>query len=224
VLQNENQDSLLRIGFSRVALLFTTSATATENETGSSTAELSTDEIVYMEASLQGLELGQATLVDILYNHEGTPKFCLGIAEGGYLIVDRDTLAILEKAEGSSIYADYADAVKYFGGIGLYFIQTEDGYLDLLSNETTEQIPYIEAIDNMGIFSADTPEDGEGRLSPLSLNAFATANDLPYTSSIAQKISFGNNGGATPNSCTAVATGLILNYLDRTVDGNIVPY
>jgi hypothetical protein len=38
-----------------------------------------------------------------------------------------------------------------------------------------------------------------------------------------RRLSFGFNGDKTPNSSTAVACGLILNYLDRTVDSHILP-
>jgi hypothetical protein len=38
-----------------------------------------------------------------------------------------------------------------------------------------------------------------------------------------RRLSFGFSGGKTPDTSTAVAYGLILNYLDRTFDSNILP-
>jgi hypothetical protein len=38
-----------------------------------------------------------------------------------------------------------------------------------------------------------------------------------------RRLAFGLNGGDTPNTSMAVACGLILNYLDRTIDDRILP-
>jgi hypothetical protein len=38
-----------------------------------------------------------------------------------------------------------------------------------------------------------------------------------------RRLTFGYSGGDTPGTSTAVACGLILNYLDRTVDNRILP-
>jgi hypothetical protein len=40
---------------------------------------------------------------------------------------------------------------------------------------------------------------------------------------VLRRVSFGRNGGKTSGSSTAVAVGIILNYLDRTVDNRILP-
>jgi hypothetical protein len=40
---------------------------------------------------------------------------------------------------------------------------------------------------------------------------------------VLRRVSFGYNGGKTKGSSTAVAVGIILNYLDRTVDKRILP-
>jgi hypothetical protein len=38
-----------------------------------------------------------------------------------------------------------------------------------------------------------------------------------------RRLAFGYNGGDTPDTSTAVACGLILNYLDQTIDNRILP-
>jgi hypothetical protein len=200
--------------------LFAIPALATEVRDGDVTV-LGEEEYIVMEEAMQNLDMGQMDDAFVLYNHLDVPKFILGTSDVGYIIFDRDTWAFLERAASASPFYEYDEETKYYGGIGLYFIQTDEGFYDLMRDITLEQIPYIEAIDALGV-----PGDGEGQggFSALSVEPLAASvtNQLFFTDSLARRFSFGNNAGTEINTCTAVATGLILNYLDRTVDGNIV--
>jgi hypothetical protein len=49
------------------------------------------------------------------------------------------------------------------------------------------------------------------------------SQNIPAIDKIFRRLAFGHNGGSTPDTSTAVACGLILNYLDRTVDDRILP-
>lgn len=51
----------------------------------------------------------------------------------------------------------------------------------------------------------------------------ARSRSIEGVDEIFRRLSFGRNGGKTPNTSTAVAYGLILNYLDRSVDDRILP-
>ena len=128
----------------------------------------------------------------------------------------------MEKADGACIFSGHEQDVKYYGGLGAYFIYTELGYLDLLLGGYCDQIPYMEAIDVLG---ASTDAEHDGSFSVLSIDTLAvTSNQLPYTKEVVQRLSFGDNSGAAADTCTAVASGLVLNYLRATVDKGIVPY
>ncbi|MDR1183824.1 MAG: RICIN domain-containing protein [Coriobacteriales bacterium] len=186
---------------------------------GENAAVLSEKEYATMEEAMQRLSMGEMDSTFVLYNHLDIPKFILGTSSEGYLILDRDTWAFLERAEGVSPFYGYEDEKKCYGGIGLYFTRTEEGFYDIVKGLSLEQMPYIEAIDVLGV---SEESEGQGGFSVLSVDPLAVTNQLSYTDSLARRFSFGLNGGNTNDSCTAVATGLILNYLDRTVDRNIV--
>jgi hypothetical protein len=93
-----------------------------------STVVLSEEEYATMGEAMQGLDMGQMDSAFVLYNHLDIPKFILGISSEGYLILDRDTWAFLERAEGVSPFYGYEEETKYYGGIGLYFIQASEGF------------------------------------------------------------------------------------------------
>jgi hypothetical protein len=73
----------------------------------------------------------------------------------------------------------------------------------------TEEIPRL-------LSDPVVPGDGSG----FTLLAVGAEKKTPYFNEYVEKLSFGNN---TAGTCTAVATGQVLNYLDYAVDDNIVP-
>jgi hypothetical protein len=165
-------------------------------------------------------DIGGDASSEILFNHDGIPKFILCISSGGYLIMDRDTNVVLESGQGAGPYAEYPDARKYYGGFGCYIVETEDGLFDIIYKTIVGSIPYIKAVDELG--DTEASRDETGTLSAGSQTGTATKKLDANIADIAT-LSFANNGGSTSNTCSAVACGIALNYLDRTIDNNIVP-
>jgi len=164
---------------------------------------------------------GEATF-ETLFNHDGVPKFVLSVSDKGYLVMDRDTGVVLESGQGPDPYARYLDAKKYYGGLGCYVVDTGEGPYDTVRGEAVESIPYLESADRLGDPAA-VRQEAETGISALSVTQATPVNKkLEIEVVDIAKTSFGHNGGSTGSTCTAVACGLALNYLDRTVDDDIV--
>ncbi|MDR1082449.1 MAG: hypothetical protein LBL27_01095, partial [Coriobacteriales bacterium] len=51
----------------------------------------------------------------------------------------------------------------------------------------------------------------------------AYSQSIVAVDEVFRRLAFGHDGGDTPNTSTAVACGLILNYLDRAIDDRVLP-
>jgi hypothetical protein len=161
---------------------------------------------------------------EILFNHDGIPKFILCVSSGGYLVMDRDTHVVLENGQGAGPYAEYPDAKKYYGGLWCYVAETDEGLDDIIYNRIVETVPYIEAVDELGNPAAPVQEPPvRVGASAIGSQVVAVTKKLNADIKDIAKISFGNNSGSTGSTCSAVACGIALNYLDKTLDNNIVP-
>ena len=169
--------------------------------------------------------LGAITAAYPLFGHNDEPHFLLAISDLGYLIMNREDGLVLEWAESASPYAGLEGAQKYYGGYGNYGVGSPAGVTDIITgsevsgiSEFTYNSDYYQYMPN---WKPSTPSRslGDGNITLLSAVAPVTKT-LPYAYDYIQRLSFGNN---TTGTCTAVATGQVLNYLDKTVDDNIVP-
>ncbi|MDR3315949.1 MAG: hypothetical protein LBS98_05690 [Coriobacteriales bacterium] len=168
------------------------------------------DEVVAVRAAMDMRELGEPVSLDPLFGGKREAYYIIATSERGYLIFDRGTGVVWEWGETSSPYAEYDGVDWYYLGSCMYAVQTPEGIKDIhLERIYTEEIPRIE-LDP--VLSAD-----ENGFAPFALGV---EKKLPYLNEYVEKLSFGNN---TIGTCTAVATGQALNYLDYVVDDNIVP-
>jgi hypothetical protein len=155
----------------------------------------------------------------VLFSHTDDPQFIIGSSEAGYLIMDRDCNGCMEWGTGRNPYNDFQDKKKYYGGISCYFVELEDQYYNIISGEKTDVILYVKNLDKVE----------KSRLNSY-LQQNQTLDDPPPTItetkrinncySSLQRLAFGINSDGT---CTAVACGIVLNYLDREVSTLIVP-
>lgn len=185
-------------------------------EAMSSEAVILTEENEELVNGLMAIrDMDAALSYEVLYSHEDIPKFILAIASNGYLIVDKDSWVVVEHGSGHNPYVDYPSAKKFYGGVGCAVIEVEGGYLHTETGETLSVIPYIQGIDLLG----DASNSGQRQYEP---NAVVTATEktLPNYESHIRQLAFGNNESGT---CTAVACGIVLNYLDRNVSQSFVP-
>jgi 5-hydroxyisourate hydrolase-like protein (transthyretin family) len=179
------------------------------------TSSLSSEEFAAVQAKFSMRGLGNPETVEYLYDYNGSSRFALAESPAGYLVWDIQSDFVMEWAEHESPYAG-CTGTKYYGGYGLYFVQQEDVLLDIWQQEAVGEVGHLSTLDNLDTATTDVAGD----FVPF---AQASSKRLPYTYDYIQRLSFGDNAGNTVNTCTAVASQLALNYLDRTVDGRIVP-
>lgn len=179
---------------------------------------VTSEEIEAVESLMSNRGMETAGLqIEPLYNQYGEPAFLLGTTEDHYLIMSRNEFQNLENGEGNPYFSVPESQKKYYGGLLQYYIPTNNGYLDLVSNhEESEMLTtkFIAQIDN---------HDDINEIQSQSINLQASVlrtEYLPYASARIQSKAFGYNDD---NTCTAVAVSLVLNYLDITYDNGIVP-
>ncbi len=145
---------------------------------------------------------------EVLYDYDDNPEFIMGTTKAGYLIMDRESCAILEWGTGSSPYSKFENDKKYYGGIMCYCIglKDKDTYFNIVTEEKTKEVSYIENLDKYIASYSESDKD----------KALDGTKSVPqiidnYENNL-QKLAFGNN---TDDTCTSVACGIALNYLDR---------
>lgn len=139
----------------------------------------------------------------------------LGTASNGYLILERGTYAFAEGGEANP-YKNYMDYPQYYGGLLCYYIQREQEYLDILRGEPVDALAHMNYIDNLS-------ETSQPDVSPYGDLENPIVHRLVNSNTYIKRVDFGYNGGDFNNTCSAIATTIALNYLDRTRNDNIVP-
>jgi glucan-binding YG repeat protein len=185
-------------------------------------------------------ELGEPYEVAVLYSHDEAPRYILAVSEKGYLIADTLLGSVCEWGRNQDPYAGYENIKRYYGGFGLYYCLEDVELFDIERQESVVDIMYIPTREELSqdegfaeLFGQDIFQDEEytgylgqdgteGSLAPL---AQASVNAIPSVYAYVQRLSFGRNesGQTFEATCTAVATGQALNYLDWMVDDSIVP-
>lgn len=194
--------------------------------------EVTEQDIEELSIAMELREIGGEITVRLLYDQNNLPRFILGQSAFGYMILERGTYMSYGGGTGDSPYAGHENEKAYCGGPMCYFTDSASGLYDLLHEEYVYEVYYIEpvTIDEQVAFEYEETTDAQsgGQItdeatSPFSAHAAAisrNSNAIPR-SDIIQQYAFGNNEYGT---CTAVASGIILNYLDKVVDDSFVPY
>jgi len=200
-----------------------TKSSLRQKETESS---LSQKELEYLSMVMEDHKIGGEITGEILYNRHDNPNFLMGTSEKGYLILYRNTLEFLECGEGQNPYSDVDDStMKYYGGFLCYCISSEEGYFDLVKDETVVEIPYLLSLEEMeravetSLLSKKEIDNADVSLEWSARAVRTPPVILPKADDYIRRLAFGYNND---NSCTAVALGIVLNYLDRTVNGYFV--
>lgn len=162
--------------------------------------------------------------VEIIYNREDCPAFLLGYSQGGYIILDSETLQFMECGEVNP-YCLYENAKKYYDGPLCYHVELNGGYqgiLDIVSNTCTDRNDYIRdsALETAAV-SRERVQIGDGAdASSLRSSVIGTPEVVFNAYSNIQRRAFGYNDD---NTCSAVATCIALNYLALQSGKSIVP-
>ena len=180
-------------------------------------SELTHDEMVRLASMAAERGAGELTEAEVLHNRFGEDSFIVGYTQDSYLIVDRGTFAFLEQGPAPGPY-EGCEGSKYYGGFRCY-AELQNGTLyDLSTGEPMENLAYLPAMDEL----IEKYEREEGL--PLPGSRMATSSGtLPKSNEIVKRMAFGLNAGEYDNTCSAVALGLALGYLDVTFDSRLVP-
>ena len=103
---------------------------------------LDTAEIQAVTWAMEFFQIPGPVTADILYDHENAPAYILGISSTGFLIMDRATQVPIEWGEGNP-YSGHLSEKKYYGAILNYYVQSKDGFLNLITETYTDQIAYM---------------------------------------------------------------------------------
>lgn len=165
--------------------------------------------------SIHGME-GNSS-IEFLLDESGAPSFVLGVNATGYMITSINTYRILEYGEVNP-YKDHNIGNKYYGGFCLYYIKNDIGIFDLERNKYVDKIASLNNLSSL----MQTEAVSGNLIEPLSGIGDPTLTKdvtLPFASSYILRKAFGCNDNDT---CTAVACGIALNYLDSRYNGNVV--
>ena len=180
---------------------------------------VSAEELNELQACIQNHGFSTKQLVaSVLYNDDDIPTYIFASSEDGYAILDRGTLRFNECGEINP-YRDYMDCPKYYGGPLCYYVKgcvispknncAENEYFDLRKQEYSDIIQKVEHI---------TRKDEEGVKKYPNKKGFSYF--LPNNYSGIRRKAYGFNNDGT---CSAVATGIALNYIAKEYNMAIVP-
>ena len=179
---------------------------------------VSAKEIEAVESAMNLRSIGGKVNVSLLYGPDGDACFLLGESENGYIILIRDTYKFLEGGERSP-YQGHAASKKYYGGLMYYYVDSSNAskapsgaqYYDILRKE------YSTAMDHISFAALPQAVRAEGCTpSKAAANPVIVLNAYNYI----QRKAFGYNNN---NTCGAVATGIVLNYLQLNTGIAFVP-
>lgn len=203
--------------------LFAFTASAASEDGGSeASVSLTVQELSVLQEKLNVYGYGgEEFTADVLYDSDDCPTFLLGTTKEGYLIQERDSCKFQECGEGNP-YENYMTSKKYYGGAICYFVQPSGEestqaeapgeYYDIIRETYSSFVPRLDT-------NGETAGQQEPRAaaSPTSISGtIRVANNDSYL----KRRAFGNN---TDNTCSAVATGIALNYIAFEHNVAIIP-
>lgn len=207
-----------------------------ETETTESTTETADTENVisdiekeHMIASMEQMGISGEISFEVLYDEYNKPGYILSTGNSSYAIARREDYRLIERSKSSpSPYNDYIDLKKYYGGALCYYVWMNDKYYDIRTGEYCDQITYVIAPNNSHADEVEWQnnnyhiEQGTKRnaISEKSKKVYPGKAYIAQADQYIRRPAFGDNQLGT---CSAVACGIALNYLDKTKLSGIVP-
>lgn len=136
-----------------------------------------------------------------------------------YLILDLGSGKVMEYGyDGAQAYSRAKEEKLYYAGPLNHFLKSGDSYYKLGEEKIYETLPTID-----GVELTKTAEEVMKQTNLNTLELESVARTLVTEQYVddrywIQDLAFGNNASGTPESgtCTAVATEVVLNYLNKT--------
>lgn len=173
---------------------------------------LTNEEISIMKEKLDAYGCGEENVsVDVLYDAEDCPVWMFGATGEGYVILRRNSYRFCECGDGNP-YSNFMDEKKYYAGAVCYFVKQSNPeqtagdcagvYYDVLRETYSSFVP--KAVPNNAVSETEKNHVFSNTTSVLPSVV------LPDNYDYLRRRAFGNN---TDNTCSAVATGIALNYI-----------
>ena len=181
---------------------------------------VSDEEIFELRACIRNHGFSAEQLVaSVLYDDNDNPAYIFAASEDGYAILDRGTFRFNE-CGGGNPYKDYMECVKYYGGPLCYYVKAADAalqpdapenkYFDIRTQEFSDVIPQV-------LRSTENEDESDiGSPAKKGTESYFLHNNY---SGIRRK-AYGFNNDDT---CSAVATGIALNYIAKEYNMAVVP-
>jgi len=201
-----------------------------DGSTWSPLIDFNTEQITTLTQQMSVRDLGQLMQNEVLYDHNQAPTYRLGVSNTGYLIMRNADGYCLEYGNVLNPYNGYGTNVqKFYGGVGCYSTKQGASYYNIIYGVASSNIPYLQELDMIPLRDNSSPVLMSAPVSTSTLPpSLAATPTLTYTQLISnynpyiQRKAFGYND-ANSNTCTAVALGIVLTYLDCYLDSQIVP-
>lgn len=206
-----------------------TEKTESTTETVDTENGISDIEEEYMIANMEQMGISGEISFEVLYDEYNKPRYILSTGESSYAIARREDHRVIERSKSSpSPYNDYIDLKKYYGGALCYYVWMNDKYYDIRTGEYCDQVTYVISPNNSHADEVewqdnnDNIEQGTKRntISEKSKKVYPGKAYIAQADQYIRRPAFGNN---TDGTCSAVACGIALNYLDQTKLSGIVP-
>lgn len=199
-----------------ISLLF---SVFVSNVNASTSSRITDDEMMVLLEELNANGFSQEKIqTDILYDANGNASFLLISSSDGYVILQRGTFRFCECGEVNPFDA-YMSEKKYYGGPLCYYIKNKDNdqlgkkYYSIEDDSNDTTVPYVVFSEN----NDDLYTSSSGQRGATTVyNEYYLSN---YESLISRK-AFGYNDD---NTCSAVASGIALNYIAAKHNIAIVP-
>lgn len=173
---------------------------------------LTSEEKSILQEKLDAYGYGEENVsADILYDADDCPAFMLGTTREGYVILRRNSYRFCECGDGNP-YFNFMDEKKYYAGASYYFVQQSNleqtagdcagVYYDILRETYSDFVPKTD--------SHDAVNETDEICVPSSTTSVLSSVVLPDSYDYLRRRAFGNN---TDSTCSAVATGIALNYI-----------
>lgn len=181
---------------------------------------VSDEEIFELRACIRNHGFSAEQLVaSVLYDDNDNPTYIFAASEEGYAILDRGTFRFNECGDGNP-YEDYMDCVKYYGGPLCYFVKAADAalqpdapenkYFDIRTQEFSDVLPQV-------LRSTENEDESDiGSPAKKGTESYELNNNYDWI----RRKAYGYNNDGT---CSAVATGIALNYIAKEHNIAIVP-
>lgn len=206
-----------------------TEKTESTTETVNTENGISDFEKEQMVTNMEQMGISGEISFEVLYDEYNKPGYILSTGDSSYAIARREDLKVIERSKSSpSPYNDYFDLKKYYGGALCYYVWMNDKYYDIRTDEYCDQISYVISPNNSHAEEVEWENNNDNIEEEAKLNALSEKSKKVYPGKayIAQadqyirRPAFGNNQLGT---CSAVACGIALNYLDKTKLSGIIP-